>query len=267
MSIGDLLRRGLAAGAAAGCLAAIWLLLITEGPIRDALAIEDARGAREAASVTAKGGHIHAEDVVATHPQQVVFAILTLIIVGALLGLAFAVVYAASRARLPGYHDHTKAIALAGLAFFAVTLFPFIAIPGNPPAVGDPSTVNERTGIYVGALALGVILVLAAFALDKALSGTVGSGVRTALVLAFVVLAGIGLQLLLPNTPDAIQAKEFALSGDLSLNASPELIWNFRLASLGQFVVLWGSMGAIFGALVNRKNAATLTGDRETVAA
>jgi hypothetical protein len=267
MSIGDLLRRGLAAGAAAGCLAAIWLLLITEGPIRDALAIEDARGSREAAAVTAKGGHVHAEDVMVTHAQQVVFAVLTLLVVGTLLGLAFAVVYAAARGRLPGYHDHTKSLALAGLAFFAVTLFPFIAIPGNPPAVGDPSTVNERTGFFFGAIALGVLLVLAAFALDKMLSGKVSSGVRTSLVLVFVVLAGIGLQLLIPNSPDAIQAKEFALKGDLSLNASPELIWNFRLASLGQFVVLWGSMGAIFGALVNRKAAEAITGDRETVSA
>jgi hypothetical protein len=267
MSIGDLLRRGLAAGAAAGCLAAVWLLLITEGPIRDALAIEDARRAREAAAVTAKGGHIHSEDVMVTHPQQVVFAVLTLLVVGALLGLAFAVVYAAARSRLPGYHDHTKAMALAGLAFFAITLFPFIAIPGNPPAVGDPSTVGERGVIYKGAIVLGVLLVLAAFALDKTLSGKISSGLRTALVLAFVLLAGIGLQLLIPNTPDAVQVKEFALKGDLSLNVSPELIWNFRLASLGEFVVLWGSMGAIFGALVSRKAVDTLASDREAVSA
>ncbi len=253
MTIGDLLRRGLAAGAAAGCLAAVWLLLITEGPIRDALAIEDARGALEEAAVKAAGGHIHAEDELVTHAQQVVFATLTLVVVGALLGLVFAVVYAAARRRLPGYHDHTKALALGGLAFFAVTLFPFIAIPGNPPAVGDPTTVNTRTAIYVGSVGLGVVLVVAAFAVHQLVTGKVSNGVRSAIVLAFVVVAGVGLQLAIPNSPDAIQSVEFAKDGDLSLNASPELIWNFRLASLGQFAVFWGAMAAIFGALVSRK--------------
>jgi len=261
MQIGDLLRRGLAAGAAAGCLAAVWLLLITERFIKQALAIEDARGSVAEAAVKAKGGHLHHHDEMVTHPQQVVFAVLTLLVVGALLGLVFAVVYAAARGRLPGYHDRTKALALAGLAFFAVTLFPFIAIPGNPPAVGDPSTINERTMIYGGALVLGVLLVIAGFALDDLLDGKVDAGIRTVVVLSFVVLAGVGLQLLIPNTPDAVQSADFPLG----LNASPELIWNFRLASLGQFVVLWGALGAIFGALVGRTVPAA--GARETVAA
>jgi hypothetical protein len=259
MQIGDLLRRGLAAGAAAGCLAAVWLLLITERFIRQALRIEDARSAREEAAVAAQGSHVRHHDELVSHPQQVVFAVLALVVIGALVGLVFAVVYAAARGRLPGYHDRTKALALAGLTFFAVTLFPFIAIPGNPPAVGDPSTIDDRTVIYLGALALGVLLVVAAFALDRLLEAKVDGGARTVLVLAFVVLAGIGLQLLVPNTPDTVQSAAFPLE----LNASPELIWNFRLASLGQFVVLWGAMGAIFGALVERKVPAV--GARETV--
>ncbi|MDO7867982.1 CbtA family protein [Nocardioides jiangxiensis] len=267
MSIGDLLRRGLAAGAAAGCLAAVWLLLITERSIKAALRIEDARNALAQATMKAHQGHVHAEDELVTHDQQIVFAVLALVVVGALLGLVFAVVYAAARTRLPGYHDTTKALALGGIAFFAVTLFPFIAIPGNPPAVGDPSTINERTVIYLGAISLGILLVLAAFALDKALVGQVHSGLRTVLVLAFVVLAGTGLQLLIPNTPDAIQSKDFALQGNLSLNASPELIWNFRMASLGQYVVLWGALAAFFGALITRKAEQSLTADRETVSA
>ena len=267
MSIGDLLRRGLAAGAAAGCLAAVWLLLITERFIKQALHIEDVRNALHEATVKAQGGHIHGEDELVTHTQQIVFAVIALVVVGALLGLVFAVVYGAARKRLPGYHDTSKALALGGIAFFAVTLFPFIAIPGNPPAVGDPSTINERTVIYLGAIALGILLVLAAFALDKVLADSVQAGLRTVLVLALVVLAGIGLQLLIPNTPDAIQSKDFAFKGNVSFNASPELIWNFRMASLGQYVVLWGAMAAIFGALVTRKAEQALTADRETVSA
>jgi hypothetical protein len=265
MGIGDLLRRGLAAGAAAGCLAAVWLLLITEGPIRRALNIEDARGALEDAAHAAMGHARHHEDELVTHPQQVLFAVLVLVVVGALLGLAFAVVYAASRGRLPGQADHTKALALGGIAFFAVTFFPFLAIPGNPPAVGNPDTVGERTGIYLGSIVLGVLLVLATFALDKLLAGrSLAPGVRVALDLAFFVVAGVLLLVALPNTPDAVQDPAFSLK----LNASPELIWDFRLASLGQFVVLWGSLGAIFGALVSRKATAVETAEaREAVAA
>lgn len=255
MGIGDLLRRGIASGAAAGLAASVWLLLITEGPIKDALAIEDARSARAEDALKAAGEHVHAEDTLVTHPQQIVFATLVLVLVGVLVGVVFSVVYGAARRRLPGYHDHTKSLALAGLAFFAVTLFPFLAIPGNPPAVGDPSTVNERTMIYFGAMTLGLVLVMATFAVDKALTTRVSSAVRTALVLGFVVVVGVGLLLALPNTPDAVQTTEFAQEGDLSLLASPELIWDFRIASLGQFAVLWGTLGAVFGILVSRKAA------------
>lgn len=255
MGIGDLLRRGLAAGAAAGLAAAVWLLLITEGPIKDALKIEDARALADEKAVETMGGHIKPEDVLVTHPQQIVFATLVLVVIGLLVGLAFAVVYGVSRRRLPGYHDHTKSLALAALAFFAVTFFPYLAIPGMPPAVGDPTTINERTLVYLGAIALGVTLVLAAFALDKALAAKVSSAVRTALVMAFVVSAGVALLVALPNTPDVIQPTEFAHEKDLSLLASPELIWNFRAASLGQFIVLWGTLGAVFGILVSRKSA------------
>jgi predicted cobalt transporter CbtA len=263
MSIGDLLRRGLAAGAAAGCLAAVWLLLITERFINQALDIEDARGELEEAAVAAKGGHLHHHDEMVTHPQQVVFAVLTLVVVGALVGLAFAVVYAATRRVLPGYHDTTKAVVLGGVAFFAVVLFPFIAIPGNPPAVGDPATINTRTLYYFGALAVGVLLVIAAFLLNVQLATKVAAGVRVVAVFGFVVVAGVGLQLLLPNTPDTVQSADFPLG----LNASPELIWNFRMASLGGYAVFFGAMGTIFGALVTRKAEQSLTSDRETVSA
>ena len=255
MGLGDLLRRGAAAGAAAGTLAAVWLLLVTERPLRDALKIEDARAAYEDKISAANGAPRMPEPELVTHPQQVVFAVLTMIVVGALVGLVFAIVYGAARRRLPGYHDYTKSFALAAIEFGAVTLFPFLAIPGMPPAVGNPATVNERTLIYLGAIALGVTIALAAFAIDKALAARVSTATRLPLVFAFVAVAAVGLLLALPNTPDAIQDPAWAFNGELSYNASPELIWRFRTASLGIHVILWSVIGLGFGALAEHSLA------------
>jgi predicted cobalt transporter CbtA len=224
----DLLRRGLAAGAAAGFAAAVVLYLLVEPVIKRALVIEEARD---------KGhGHEHAEEVV-TRGQQVIGGMLTTVVIGALFGLVFAVVYAKVRHRMPAVTEHGRVLWLAAFGFFPFALFPALAIPSNPPAVGDTATVHQRSLIYVLAILVGVALVLAAFSLERVLSSRgVAAARRTALVvLAFVVAVGVAL-VVLPDSPDVIPS-----------DVPPAVIWDFRLASVAQLGVMWLALGVVFG--------------------
>lgn len=255
MGIVDLLRRGLAAGAAAGLAAAVVLYLVVEPVIRRALVIEDARAATEESG---HAGHTHshgeAEAEIVSRGQQVVGGMLTSVVVGCLFGLVFAVVFAKARHRLPGTTDHGRAWLLAALGFFAFVLVPGVVIPSNPPAVGDPDTVSERTLLYVLAILVAVALVLGAFTLDRALSARgLASPRRTTIVGAAFLVAFALVVWALPGTPDAIP-------GDVP----PALIWDFRMASFAQLGAMWAVLGLVFGLLAAPRSKAARTPEPAT---
>jgi len=238
MGIADLLRRGLAAGAAAGLAAALMVWLVVEPVLQKALAIEDARAAVEEAG---HGHHHAAEEPLVSRTLQVIGGMGTSLVVGCLFGIVFAVVFARTRHGLPAATEHGRAVVLAALGFLVFTLAPALKIPANPPAVGDPETVNRRTLLYVLAILVALALVLGAFALDKLLVDRGFSGpVRSTLVaVAFAAVAGAVLALT-PGTPDTIPS-----------DMPAALIWDFRLASLAGLAVMWAVLGLVFGLLVS----------------
>ncbi|MFD0889965.1 CbtA family protein, partial [Streptosporangium algeriense] len=61
---------------------------------------------------------------------------------------------------------------LAAAAFVAVVLIPFVKYPANPPAVGDPETINQRTVLYLVAVAIGILSVGAAAAAHRYVSSS-----------------------------------------------------------------------------------------------
>lgn len=248
MGIVDLLRRGLAAGAAAGLAAAVVLYLVVEPVIRRALVIEEARASAEESGHS--HGHGEAEAELVSRAQQVVGGMLTSVVVGCLFGLVFAVVFAKARHRLPGATEHGRAWALAALGFFAFVLVPGVVVPSNPPAVGDPATVDERTLLYVLAILVAVALALAAFALDRALAARGTAPSRRTTVVGAAFLVGFALAVwALPGSPDTIP-------GDVP----PALIWDFRMASFAQLGAMWAALGLVFGLLVAPRSEAGRAG-------
>lgn len=229
------LRNGAIAGVVAGLVAALVMWLLTEPVIRRALAIEQARDLRD---------HHHEEELV-SRSAQVFFGACTAALAGVLFGLVFAVVFARVRHRLPGLGDHSRAMWLAVLGFCAFTGMPTLAIPSNPPAVGDPSTVSRRTLIYLLAILVGLLVIAAVSGLDLLLKGRdVGPPVRlTSDLVAAVALVSVALWLL-PASPDAIPA-----------DVPAALVWDFRLASLAQLATMWFVLAAVFGLLATRRTA------------
>jgi predicted cobalt transporter CbtA len=232
-----LLRDGAVSGAAAGLSAALVMWLHTEPVIRRALVIEDARA-------RATGGHEHS-DVVVSRTAQVVVGAGAAAIVGVLFGLVFAVVFARSRHRLPGLTDHSRSLWLALLGFGVFVAMPALAIPADPPGVGDPDTITRRTLVYLLAVLVGLLVVGAVSGLDGILrSRAVTQPVRlTADLGALAVLVPVCLWLI-PGDPDSIPA-----------DVPAGLIWDFRLASLAQQATMWLVLACVFGLLRSRTRA------------
>lgn len=237
MTFGFLLRRGLAAGAAAGVVAAAVIWLLVEPVLRRALALEE--------SAMAHGGQ-HEEPLV-SRGAQVVGGLLTTTVVGVLFGVVFAVVFARVRHRLPATTDLGRSVLLAALGFGVFSLLPAVKYPANPPGVGNPGTVTERTLLYVLSILMGLLVLTVVTLVHRALSGSRLRPAQVVGVDALVAAAGVVAVLaLLPSSPDPIPA-----------DVPADLLWDFRLASLAQLASMWATLGLAFGLLLEARAGRT----------
>lgn len=223
-----LLAAGSLAGLAGGVASALFAATAGRGPIRDAIALED--------SISHATSGAHHEDLFARGTQEIGGAV-GLVVFGLALGVIFAVVLGAVGPRMAASTPLAASMRLGCTGFMAVVLVPFLKYPANPPAVGDPDTVNERTVLYFAVLALSILLAWAVWRFHRA--ARLGP---TAQVWATVALYAAGLLVIflaLPATPDTV-------------DAPADLVWSFRLASLGGLAVMWAVMALLAGTLLSR---------------
>jgi uncharacterized membrane protein YidH (DUF202 family) len=222
------LRRGLAAGLLAGVLAGLFAFLMGESSIDQAIQIEEA----------ATGGGAH-EELFSRTTQKVGLFVATGISGGAIVGL-FGLAYAYLHTRLLAKSDWVRSLQLAATTFVGVSLIPFLKYPANPPTVGDPATIGERTTAYLLMVGLSLVVVGGAWYTARVLrERQVSAPVRQVLLgVGLVIVVGV-LFVLLPASADP---------GDFPAG----LLWQFRITSLGTLVVLWTGLGAIFGVLCER---------------
>lgn len=237
----SLLIWGLLAGLIGGLLAFGFAAAFGEPSVERAIGIEEAGGATHPHAEGTPAEHEHAEEEGFTRAFQStvglgIGAVLYGLGLGGLFGVAFAFAYGRLGTRTP----RATALALAGIGFVAVVLVPFLTYPANPPAVGNPDTIGERTGLFFAMIAISLVLVVAAVAASRSLTPRLG-GFTAATVAAVGYLVVItAVAKLLPGFQEVPEG----FPGDL--------IWNFRIASLGTSVVLWGAIGVTFAALMHR---------------
>lgn len=78
-------------------------------------------------------------------------------IYGAILGVVFAAGYTVLRRVVPDWKPLALAITAAALGFWALSLFPFIRYPLNPPGVGEEDTLTYRQGLQTMFMILSVL--------------------------------------------------------------------------------------------------------------
>jgi len=231
MSARAFLVRGLLAGLLAGFAAFLVAYEVGEPHVERAIALEEA---------AADHGHSEADEPVVSRDTQRTWGLLTGSLgvgtaLGGLVGLVSAGVVGRIGRLSPG--QSTALVALVG--FVAVGLVPFLKYPANPPAVGNPDTIGERTGYYFAFLLLSVVVAVAA--------SLVAARLRPRFGTYAAVLAGAGTYLV------TMVAAAVLMPTVNELGTFPaDTLWSFRLASLLTLATLWGCIGVALVGLVGR---------------
>lgn len=239
-------------GMLAGLASALLLTATGEPLIRDAIAIEEGR---DAAAAT-RSDHPAEPELVSRSTQSGVGLFAALALAGAAFGVLFSLAFWGLRSGRP---DPFRRALLAGAMLFgALTLAPWLKYPPNPPAVGDPDTIDRRQALYVSLVALALALCLAGAGLATRLrrEGWPEHRRLVAVGLAVVVPFAVALAVL-PPAPDAVEVPA-------------TLIWRFRLASLGGNLVLWSVLSVGVGLLAaeaTRRNRTETPGGAPVVPA
>ena len=232
---GAILLRGLLAGLIAGLLSGAFAFTFGESQIDAAIAIEEASAPLAAPGETA-------DEPLVSRDGQKAGLILATSLAGLALGLLFAVAYTVLRRRLRTPDDTRAALGLALAALIGGVLVPWVKYPPNPPAVGDPNTITQRTISYLAIVIIGLVAVWASVVAFRSLRAGTPEWRRLLTGLgAFLLVVVIGYALL-PNL-DEVPATFPA-----------GLLWNFRVTSLGTSTILWTALGLSFGALTARSN-------------
>ncbi|WP_280492342.1 CbtA family protein [Nocardia asiatica] len=239
-SLRTLLLRGLLAGLVAGLLAATVGYFVGEPKVDAAIAIEEAGSAAEhthGEHAESPGGHTHGdeEEPLVSRGGQKFGQFLALGLAGLALGAIYASVAHFAR-RYTTLSGPRLALMLGAAGWAAIVAVPFFKYPANPPAVGDPDTINERTLLWLAAVVLGIVAVGAAVAAFTALRAQLSMFRLIGGVAAFVLVTTLGY-LLLPGVDE------------VGANFPATLLWQFRVASLAETATLWACLALGFAAL------------------
>jgi hypothetical protein len=254
--------RGLLAGAAAGVFAFVFARLLLEPVVSRAVRYEEGRTEIESA-VSGAHDHHHEIELFSRGIQANVgmgFGVLGFsVAMGALLAVAFIAVYSRTQA----LSARSLALVLATGAFISVYLVPYLKYPANPPSVGDADTIGTRTSLYLLMVALSVGF--AAFA------AWLGRRLTTRLSPWEATLSGVGVycaavavaMFLLPDVSEVPKPLTDASGAIVYPGFPADDLFDFRLYAVGTQLLIWATIGLVFGLLVSR----ALSGRREAARA
>ncbi|MEJ8638127.1 CbtA family protein [Streptomyces sp. NPDC006475] len=229
ISVRALLVRGMLAGLVAGAVAMAVAYFLGEGPVDSAIAFEESHS------------HEHGGEELVTRAMQSTAGLATGVLVfGVAVGGIAALAYCVALGRIGRFGPRATAALLALGALLSVYVVPYLKYPPNPPAVGDPDTIGQRTSLYFLMVLLSVLLSVAAVILGKRLAPRLGNWNATiAAGGAFVVAVGLAYAFL-PSFNEV--PKGFPAT----------VVWEFRLATLAIQATLWTVFGLVFGFLAER---------------
>ena len=227
-----LLMRGMLAGVFAGLLVFALGRWIGEPEVQRAIAFETAMD-------QAKGDT--PEPAVVSRKMQSTLGLLTATLVdGIAVGGIFALVFALARGRLPVANPRALSVLLAGLGFVTIAVVPALKYPANPPAAGNPETIGVRSAAFFLLIAFSLAFMVLAVQIEQRFHRRWGGWNATLAAALFFIVAMTAVSHFFP-TFDEVPAG-FPVT----------LMWNFRVASLEMQVLLWSTLGFVFGLLAER---------------
>ncbi|MFL9966636.1 CbtA family protein [Paraburkholderia sediminicola] len=230
--VGKLLVRGMLAGIAAGLLTFGFARLVGEPQVAQAISLEEKADAAK--------GDAPEPELVSRETQAGLGLLTGVVTYGAAFGGLFSLVFAYAYGRAGALSVRALSAWLALGAFIALVIVPNIKYPANPPSVGDPETIGTRTGLFF--LMIAISLAAMVFSLKVRRRAVMRLGAWNGSIVAGVVFVAIiaAVQLSMPainEVPAAFPAV---------------LLWKFRVTAIGMQVIMWATIGLLFGALVER---------------
>jgi hypothetical protein len=228
--IGTLLIRGMVAGLVAGLLAFGFAQVFGEPQVESAINFESKMD-------QAKG---EAVELVSRHVQSTIGLLSGVVAYGTAFGGLFALVFAYASGRVGHIRPRGLAALLALAGFLAIVVVPGVKYPANPPSVGSPDTIGYRTEMFFLMIVISIAAMVLAINIAWRLHGRFGIWTATLTAAAAFVVAIVVTQYILPDineVPDEFPAV---------------VLWRFRMAALGMQLVMWTSLGLLFGWLAER---------------
>lgn len=230
--IRKLLICGLLAGVIGGVFATSFGWVTGEPAVDHAIAFESLQ--EEAAGET-PAPNLIARDIQSTFGLFTAIAVFGLSI-GGLFSLVFTIVYG----RVADVSPEKTALWLAFAAFFVVFLVPFVKYPSNPPSVGNPDTIGDRTLVYVTMIVFSIGVAASAIVLARKLRKRTSLGTATVIAGAFYVLSMLAIGLIMPALHE------------VPSNFPATTLWRLRESTVGIQAVLWTTIGLVFAATAGR---------------
>jgi MFS family permease len=195
----------------------------------------------ETAADQAKGESPEPE-VFSRHIQKTAGLLTGAVAFGTALGGIFGIVFAFAYGRVGPARPRTLSAFLAGLGFVAIAFVPSLKYPANPPSVGNPETIGVRTGAFFLMILISVIAMILSVKVGRYTMRRFGNWNGGLLAAAFFVVAV------------SIPGYFLPAINEVPSGFPAGLLWRFRLAAWVLQVVLWASIGLLFGWLTERDN-------------
>ncbi len=243
-----LLIRGMLVGVVAGLLTFVLAKLVGEPQVDRAIAFEEQMPSAEAHAHAAMAAGTHAamaadsghEELVSRKVQSTIGLATGVIVYGAAIGGLFALAFALAYGRIGPFGPRATAALLAGAAFLVIFLVPALKYPPNPPSVGLPETIGYRSELFFFMILCSLAALALALTVARPLVARFGLWNGALLAGGAFLLIIVVVQLLLP-----------------AINEVPEqfpatVLWRFRTVSIGMQLLMWTTIGLLFGALTER---------------
>jgi hypothetical protein len=244
-------------GIVAGLLSFVFLKVYGEPQVDRAVAFETQQAGAKATPAKSAEGHVHTpakkveghmhgsdedEPELVSRSVQAGFGLFVAVLVystavGGLFGLTYAFAYG----RVPGaFKPQALSAMLATTGFVAIYFVPNLKYPASPPAVGEPETIGIRTALYFSMIAISLAGMIASVTMKRSFVARFGEWNANLLIAACYLIWVAIAAFLLPavnEVPDQFPAV---------------VLWNFRIASAGAQLIMWVTLGLLFGALTQR---------------
>jgi predicted cobalt transporter CbtA len=228
-----IIARGLLAGAIGGVLAFLFARILVEPVIDRAIAYEDA-------AAHGHGDHDHGVELFSRGVQANIGMGFGVLAFSVAMGALFAVAYCAAHGRVGNISPRPLSVWLAGGMFLSLYVIPFLKYPASPPALSLDDTIRQRTLLYLLMVVLSAVLLVAAVTLGRNLATRYGGWSATLIAAVSYVVAVAIVMLLMPSISET--------PGDFPA----DVLYDFRLYSLGTQLVMWATIGLVFAPMVAR---------------